>query len=263
MGDIPVVIVSGASRGVGAWVARWLGKAGAGVTLIARSGKALRKVAADVERLGGLPWPEIADVSDPDACARAVDETVRRFGHIDSLVNNAAVFEPVAPLSSVAVEGWRYNIEVNLLGPFYLIRAAIPELRGRRGRVVNVSSGAATTPIHAGSAYCAAKAGLNHVTRVLALEEPSVTAIAMRPGVVDTEMQALIRRKGPNVMPAAQIDYYQRLKTAGRLEHPSIPARSIAWLALHAPSRWSGEFLNYDDPRISQASQTIFGESPQ
>ena len=254
-----VVIVSGASRGIGAATARWLAKAGAAVTLFARSADGLVAVAKDVQQLGGAALICEGDVSDAGACRAAVAETLERFGRLDAVVNNAGTVEPLAPVSGSDVDRWQYNIAVNLLGPFYLIRAAIDELREHSGRIVNVSSGAATTRIENASAYCAAKAALNHFSRVLAAEEPQVTVVAVRPGVVDTRMQDTIRQKGAGVMSAEQLAYYQNLKTGGRLEKPEVPGRSLAWLALYAPREFSGQFLNYDDPSISRPALAVFG----
>jgi NAD(P)-dependent dehydrogenase (short-subunit alcohol dehydrogenase family) len=260
MSDNPVVIVTGASRGVGAFIARWLGKVGACVTLIARSPEPLERVAQDVERLGGVALTIHGDLADEDACRRTVEKTIDRFGQVDALVNNAGIFQPIAPVASADSEAWRYNIEVNLLGPFHMAKAAIPQLLKQKGRIINVSSGAANIPVLAASAYCASKAALVQFTRVLAAEEPSLTAIAVRPGVVDTEMQALILREGSEAMAPEQMAYYQSLKTEGKLEPPAVPARSIAWLSLHAPRDWSGQFLNYDDPQIMDPSIAVFGE---
>ena len=261
MDRTPVVIVTGASRGLGAAVARWLAKAGAAVTLVARSQERLMEVAADVRRLGGVPHAFKADVSDSHACRNAVETTLDHFGRIDSLVNNAGVVQPLAPIADTRPEEWRHNIEVNLLAPFYLVRAAIAELRRHNGRIVNVSSGAATMALATVSAYCAGKAALNHFTRVLAAEEPAVTALTVRPGVVDTDMQAALRNKADNAMPVDQIAYYRQLKERGELEPPEIPARTIAWLALYAPREFSGQFLDYDDPRINRPAVQVFGDS--
>jgi NAD(P)-dependent dehydrogenase (short-subunit alcohol dehydrogenase family) len=260
MSDNPVVIVTGASRGVGAFIARWLGKVGACVTLIARSPDPLERVAQDVERLGGVALTIHGDLADEDACRRTVEKTIDRFGQVDALVNNAGIFQPIAPVASADAEAWRYNIEVNLFGPFHMAKAAIPHLLKQKGRIINVSSGAAKIPVLAASAYCTSKAALVQFTRVLAAEEPSLTAIAVRPGVVDTEMQALIRREGSEAMAPEQVAYYQSLKTEGKLEPPAVPARSIAWLSLHAPRDWSGQFLNYDDTQIMDPSIAVFGE---
>jgi len=261
MNDMPVVIVTGASRGVGASVARWLGKIGAAVTLMARSGDQLHQVAADVKLLGGMPLTVVADVADPKACARVVERTLGKFGHVDALVNNAGIVEPLSPVAMADSESWRYNIAVNLLGPFHMARAAILGLRRQKGRIVNVSSGAANIPIRAASAYCAAKAGLTHFTRVLAAEEPSLVCVSVRPGVVDTDMQVVIRQEGPKVMTPDQMAYYQGLKSEGKLEPSWEPARSIAWLSLYAPQEWSGKFLDYDDQEISQPALSMFGKS--
>jgi NAD(P)-dependent dehydrogenase (short-subunit alcohol dehydrogenase family) len=227
---------------------------------MARSGDALKSVAKDVERIGGIPMLFSADVADPIACRHVVEETIKSFGRLDALVNNAAVLQPLAPIALADSETWRYNIEVNLLGPFYMSRAAIPQLRKQKGRIVNVSSGAANTLIESASAYCIGKSALNYFTRILAAEEPDLTCVAVRPGVVDTEMQALIRREGPNTMPPERAAYFLNLKAEGNLEPPCVPARSVAWLALHAPKGFSGSFMSYDDPIIGWPSRLVFGE---
>ena len=261
MSQKPVVIVTGASRGLGAAIARWLAKAGAAITLVARSENKLDAVAGDVLRLGGSAHVVAADVSDFNACLDVVEATRKRFGYINSLVNNAGIVQPLALVADAHPDEWRYNIEVNLLGSFYLIRAALPELRKHNGRIVNVSSGAANMALENASAYCTAKAALNHFTRVLAAEEKDLTALTVRPGVVDTDMQVLLRGGIENAMPAEQIEYYRQLKERGELEPPEIPARTIAWLALQAPGHFSGQFWDYDDQRIRGAALDMFGET--
>jgi hypothetical protein len=73
-------------------------------------------------------------------------------------------------------------------------------------------------------------------------------------------MQELLRSEGPAKMPPEQAAFYRDLKTAGHLEPPQVPARAIAWLALHAPREWSGDFISYDDPQISEPALAAFGE---
>ena len=256
----PVVIVTGASRGLGAATARWLARVGTAVTLVARSEKMLEKVRGDVDRLGGRPLRITADVTDPDACCNVVKMTLDNFGKIDALVNNAGTVQPIATIAQTDPSSWRYNIEVNLFGPFYLIHYAVSELRKQNGRIVNVSSGAANLALETISAYCTGKAALNHFTRVLAAEETSLTAVAVRPGVIDTDMQVFIRKESPKVMPEDLAAYYQQIKERGELQPPEIPARAIAWLALYAPSHFSGQFLDFDDPRIEGPAKEVFGE---
>lgn len=260
MGEGHVVIVTGASRGIGAATARWLGSVGTSVNLVARSADALQSVAEDVMKLGGRAITTVADVADPDACGLVVERTVEVFGRIDAIVNNAGMVEPLGDLAHTDPTHWKRCIEVNLMGPVQLSRSALGELRTRGGRIVNISSGAATTPIHGASAYCASKAALNHLTRILALEEPSVVVVAVRPGVVDTAMQAILREKGSGGLPPEQVAYYRNLKEEGRLEPARVPGRSIAWLALHASASLSGTFVSYDDPQIAGAAAELFGD---
>lgn len=260
MAEKPAMIITGASRGVGAAAALWAGRIGAAVTLVARTGDPLEAVAAAVTNAGGRVVTVCGDVSDPDTCSRAVAATLERFGRLDALVNNAGILSPLAYTADADPASWRYNIEVNLLGPYFLAAAAVKHLRRRQGRIVNVSSGASHTVIQGAGAYCAAKAALTHFTRILAAEEPQITCVSVRPGVVDTQMQAMLRQSGPGAMPPEQAAFYRDLHRQGRLEPPEIPGRSIVWLALAAPRPWSGRFLNYDDPEILQPAVDMFGE---
>jgi NAD(P)-dependent dehydrogenase (short-subunit alcohol dehydrogenase family) len=257
----PVIILTGASRGIGADVARWLGKKGACLTLTARTEKLLRKVAQEAEEMGAQVLPLSVDIADRDVCRYTIRKSVEKFGHVNALVNNAGILEPIDPISEVNPHAWTYNLEVNLFAPLYMIQAAIPELRKTAGRVINISSGAAANAVEGWSAYCSAKAGLTHLTRVLALEEPGITAISVRPGVVDTAMQARIRSEGPDHMSQEKVSFFTKLWKEGQLESSDVPARVIAWLALHAPGELSGEFLNYDDPLIAGPALSFFGEN--
>lgn len=249
MTDRPVVLVTGASRGIGAAAVRRLMARRCNVAIVARSRKGLEAVTAEAARddmllrLAG----DVARVAD---CRHMVAETITRFGRLDTLVNNAGILEPVARLADAEAVAWQYNLAVNLMGPFYLAQAAIPHLRSTRGRIVNVSSGAAVKAIEGWSAYSVAKAGLTHLTRLLAAEEPDITTVALRPGVVNTAMQTLIRTEGPDVMTPAKTAHFRQLKEEHKLLDPAIPAGKIAWLALDAPPALSGMFLDYDDPRI-------------
>jgi len=250
MKQTPVVLLTGASRGIGAATAKKLLSRGCRVAATARSTDAVETAMADTPSPEGRLHILAGDVSRPDDCRRWVADTKARFGRLDALVNNAGILAPVARLAEAEPDAWHYNLAVNLLGPFYLAQAAIPHLRAVRGRIVNVSSGAAVKTIEGWSAYCIAKGGLTHLTRLLAAEEPGITTVALRPGVVDTAMQASIRAEGHQAMTPEKIAYFKGLKEAGQLLDPGIPASKIAWLALHAPPDLNGAFLDYDDPRI-------------
>ena len=259
MPNSKVVIVTGASSGLGAAVACWLGKIGAHVVLVARNENRLKQTSQKIERLEGRSLIKIADVADADACREVVNTTLNQYGRIDALVNNAGTIAPLSTIAEADISPWRTAIDVNLLGPFYLIHFALASLAAVNGRIINVSSGAANIPVPAASAYCASKAALAHFIRVLAEEAADITAVSIRPGVVDTPMQDQIRRDGPAAMKSEQIAYYQDLKTQGQLEPPEEPARSIAWLALYAPHSMSGNFVNYDDTDIAGPAVKMFG----
>lgn len=246
----PTVLITGASRGLGAAAARMAARLGAQVALMARSAGDLAQVAGEIQGMGGHALVLAGDVRLADDCRRAVGETVARFGRLDGLINNAGVLGPIGPLAQADSEGYEKNWAVNVLGPVMMTREAIPHLRQTKGRVLNVSSGAAVHAIEGWGAYCLAKGAMNQLTRMIAAEEPELTAISFRPGVVDTEMQATIRRQGRRGMPdelyARFVGYYQQ----GELLPPRVPGCVLAVLALHAPAGWSGSFLSWDEPDV-------------
>jgi NAD(P)-dependent dehydrogenase (short-subunit alcohol dehydrogenase family) len=244
------IIISGASQGLGAATARIAGQMGANVVLMARSADGLQMVARDVQALGAQALPVVGDVTQIADCQQVVARAVEQFGQIDALVNNAGAIEPIAPLSDADPEAWEHNLAVNLLGPVMLTQMALPHLRQRNGRVINISSGAAVKVIPGWAAYCSAKAALNHFTRMLAVEEPGVTAIAFRPGIVDTAMQRTIRREGAKGMPKDDHARFVRFYEEGELLPPEVPACSVAVLAFHAPHEWSGSFVGPSEERV-------------
>jgi NAD(P)-dependent dehydrogenase (short-subunit alcohol dehydrogenase family) len=215
----------------------------ANVTLMARSTDDLSALAQEMQQAGGQALAIVGDVSQKADCQRVVTETIEHFGGVDALVNNAGMLAPIAPIAEGEPEAWERNWAVNLLGPVMLTQAALPHLRQRNGRVINVSSGAAVQAIPGWAAYCAAKAALNHFTRLLAAEEPDITAIAFRPGAVDTAMQAIIRREGASGMPEEVYARFVGYHETGELLPPEVPGCALAILAFYAPHEWSGMFL--------------------
>ena len=246
----PTVIVTGASRGLGAATAQILGKQGANVVLNARSVEDLDEVARRIDPRQERVLVAPGDVSNAAQCLELVRQSVRRFGRLDALINNAGVLQPIAPVADVDPGQWTQNVLVNLAAPFYLTHYALPHLRQSRGRVINVSSGAAVRATQGWSAYCAAKAALNHFTRVLADEEPDVVTLSFRPGVVDTEMQRAIRDEGAQGMPSESHQKFQRYFETGELLSPEEPGRALAVVALHAPHAWSGDFVAWDEEKV-------------
>ena len=253
----PVLIITGASRGLGAATARRAAVLGAEIALLARSLPQLEAVAAEIRSSGRRALSVQADVSQPEDCKRAVDEIVAHFQRVDGLINNAGRLGPVAPLAESPMDDWQKNLQINLVGPAILIQLALPYLRASNGRLINVSSGAAVNVTRGWSAYSAAKAGLNHLTRLLAAEETEITSLSFRPGVVDTDMQAEIRSDGARGMSAEEHARFLQYHANGELLSPEIPAHSLAWLALNAPHEWSGEFISWNDQRLAEVNATL------
>jgi 3-oxoacyl-[acyl-carrier protein] reductase len=219
-----VVLVTGASRGIGEAAALALAKAGASVMLAARDGARIEAVAARIQADGGKAGVAVCDVSDYAAVAALVAETVAGFGRLDALINNAGVIEPIGSVGTADPAAWARNIEINLIGAFHCIRACLePMRRAGRGTIVNISSGAAHRPLEGWSAYCTGKAGLAMLTRAVALEHAAegIRVFGFAPGTIDTDMQVTIRASGVN-----QISKIPR----GDLAPVAHPAQAIVYL---------------------------------
>jgi NAD(P)-dependent dehydrogenase (short-subunit alcohol dehydrogenase family) len=247
---VPVVIVTGASRGLGAATAQAAAEMGANVILTARTRDDLERQAELIRQKGREALIVEADLNQPKDCRRVVQQALERFGDLHALVNNGGILEPMATIAQADPQAWQRNWQVNVLAPVLLVQAALPALRATAGRAVNVSSGAAEKVTPAWAAYSLAKAALNHFTRFLAEEEPEVTALAVRPGVVDTAMQAAIRDQGGEAMHSKDYQRFHGLHQQGRLLPPQAPGRALACLALFAPHVWSGEYLSWDEARV-------------
>jgi NAD(P)-dependent dehydrogenase (short-subunit alcohol dehydrogenase family) len=198
-----VIIVTGASRGIGAAASVALAHAGAQVILVARDGRLAEDVAQGIVASGGLATAAAADVSDYGAVETMVSDTERRYGRIDALINNAGVIEPIAAIASSNPAEWARNVQINLVGAYHPIRALLPRMiKAGRGTIVNVSSGAAIRPLEGWSAYCSAKAGLAMLTQAIRLETTAtnVRVFGFQPGTTDTDMQVTIRASGINIV---------------------------------------------------------------
>jgi NAD(P)-dependent dehydrogenase (short-subunit alcohol dehydrogenase family) len=131
-----------------------------------------------------------------------------------------------------------------------MIAAALPELRKTKGRIVITSSGAASGAYQGWGAYGSGKAVLNHVAATLGVEEPDVTTISIRPGVVDTEMQRAIREEHNVAMSSGDQEKFHGLHREGKLVRPEQPGGVIANLAVRGERGLSGKFLSWDDESL-------------
>ena len=186
-----VAIVTGASSGVGVETAVKLAQMGAKVVInYARSREGAEQTLTRVNEAGGQGLCVQADVSDNAQCVALVQAAVDAFGQLDILVNNAGTTTYVdhKALDLLSDEIWEGTLGTNLMGPFYMTRAALPELIKRGGgEVVMTSSIAGLTTNGSSMAYCASKAALNSLTRTLAkaVGEHNVRVNAICPGLID------------------------------------------------------------------------------
>lgn len=247
-----MAIITGGGRGIGAAAASLLASAGANVVLTARSEDQIEAAARQIRRDGARAIAVPCDVTNPEQIEEVVEAALTQFDRVDILVNNAGIIWPVEQVYEADPEEWAYNIHCNLVGPFQLARNVLPVMIDQGyGRILNVTSGAAVNVSPGWSAYCAAKAGLNMLTRCLAVELQAdgvtgVTVNALAPGMVDTEMQADIRSIDTD---DSSLDFsrFHEAHRQGALLTPESAARLIYWLVGPWSRERSGEIFSRAD----------------
>ncbi|CAH2051682.1 unnamed protein product, partial [Iphiclides podalirius] len=187
-----VVIVTGSSSGIGASTAIGFAKEGARVVIVGRNGTKLEDIRKKCEKHGKKPLVLKADVSKDADGKRIVDETVKKFGRIDVLINNAGILEKVDITGENFMEGFDRIINVNLRSTVFITHRAVPYLIKSRGNIINVSSVAGLSTIGAPDfiPYCVSKAGINHFTRssALKLSVYGIRVNTVSPGPVRTDI---------------------------------------------------------------------------
>ena len=186
-----VVMITGASRGLGRALALAFAREGARVVVNARSEESVGPVAREVEDTGAEVLAVAADVSKGADAERLVDETANQFGSIDVLVNNAGLLGPRVVIEEYPEDEWRRVIDANLTGPFLVSRAAIPHLSAG-GSFINVVSGVSVEGRAEWGAYSVSKFGVEGLTQILAaeLKQSGVRVNAVDPGGMRTDMRA-------------------------------------------------------------------------
>jgi 3-oxoacyl-[acyl-carrier protein] reductase/pteridine reductase len=181
-------LVTGGARRIGREIALILARAGADVAITYRASAAeAMQTALEIESLGRQALAVECDVRSEDSVRGAIAATVGRFGRLDVLVNNAAVFEST-PLESISLDQWEAVFETNARGPFLVAREALPHLRAAQGRIVNIGS---LGGIHAWAGhahYCASKAALHMLTLAMAKAfAPQLSVNCVAPGRIEMD----------------------------------------------------------------------------
>jgi len=231
-----VAIVTGGGRGFGRAIAETLASLGANVVIASRNAPELDEVALAIKKQGGKALAQTADVADERQVQELVLAAERWVGPASILVNNAGVLDPIGPLAETNGSSWLRNIAINVGGTYLVTRAVLPGMLDRDyGRIVNISSGAADRASAGWSAYCAAKAAVDQLTRVLALEldGTGIAVSAFDPGLVDTAQPSRVRPATPQ---------------------PNGPARVVAYLCLAGTQR-NGSVVEIGDNEIVAAAE--------
>jgi NAD(P)-dependent dehydrogenase (short-subunit alcohol dehydrogenase family) len=186
-----VVLITGASQGLGKALALAFAREGASVVVNSRSEGPLRSVVEEIEGSGAEALAVAADVSESADVERLVDAAVERFGKIDVLVNNAGLLGPRVAIEEYPEDEWRNVLDANLTGLFLVSKAAIPHLR-EGGSIINIVSGVSIEGRAEWGAYSVSKFGVEGLNQILAaeLEERGIRVNAVDPGGMRTDMRA-------------------------------------------------------------------------
>lgn len=238
-----VVMITGASRGIGAAAARVFAADGWRVALLARTGHEINALAGELPGAMAVA----CDVGHWSAMQAAVQTVIARMGRIDALIGNAGVIEPISRLSDADPVAWAAAQQINLVGVFNGMRAVLPGMKAQgSGTIITVSSGAAHSPLEGWGAYCASKAGAAMLTRVAHLEEAGagLRIMGMSPGTVATEMQVKIKASGIN--PVAALDPAVHIPA-------DWPARCLLWMCGTGADGYLGQEVSLRDEGVRHA----------
>jgi 2-deoxy-D-gluconate 3-dehydrogenase len=238
-----IAIVTGASRGIGKTIALGIAKAGADVGLVARSSTELEKVAVQIRKLDRQAVPISFDLTKTEGIQSLVEEFTDQLGGLDILVNNAGINIPQDALD-VTIEAWDQIMNLNLKASFFTAQAAGKTMirRGRGGKIINISSQTGSVALIKRAAYCASKAGLNLMTKVLALEwaPHRILVNAVAPTFIETDLSE-------KFLADPQFREYALSKNLlKRIGKPEDVLGAVLYLASPASSLVTGHILMVD-----------------
>ena len=234
-----IALVTGAGRGIGRAIARQFTAAGAIVYVNDINDEAIADCVKELTQAGGKTYPARADISQPEQVAKLFADIETQAGHLDVLVNNAALSRPCAFTATTDAD-WQAILGVNLSGAFYCCRAAFPLMQQRSGRIINLSSVSAYTGkvLSSNAAYIAAKAGLDGLTRALSRDGApfGITVNSVAPGIVETEIHTQLSDEQRSQFPA--------LVPAGRIATAQEIAEVVCFLAAAESNHITGQVIH-------------------
>ena len=228
------ILITGGGTGIGRALAERFAAKGWRVTIVGRRLELLQEVARDYPDKISIISADVGSIQDRQ---KIVAEAK---GTLDLLVHNAAVLGPVGPILDQSPEDWKSHMATNVEGPLFLTQALLPKLV-ENSRVVNISSGAAHQGIPGWGMYCTSKAALFMLGQLLKdeLAQRNIWFGSVRPGIVDTPMQAEIRALEPENFP--MVEQFRQYKATGALVTSELVAQYLEWLLLEVSGPQLGE----------------------
>jgi glucose 1-dehydrogenase len=242
-----VAVVTGSDRGIGRAIALSFAKSDtySGIVVSARKREETERVAKEIENMGNSDSiAVIADVSQEADCIRLIDETVKHYGRIDVLVNNAGIQQEI-PFEDTSVEIWQKILAVDLTGPFVCSREAVKHMLNqdpKGGCIINISSVHQIIPKPHYVAYATSKAGIEMMTKTMALElaQDNIRVNVVAPGAIETDMNQKLKQD------KAELDKVLKRIPLGRIGTPDDVANMVEFLASDKASYVTGSAFFID-----------------
>ncbi|KAH8721914.1 hypothetical protein BGZ61DRAFT_447645 [Ilyonectria robusta] len=242
-----VFIITGASKGIGAAIAKYLLQQSHNVVITARSREPLEALKTShpgqVQYIAG-------DMVEPEMPTKLTNLAVSSFGKLDGIVINHGVLAPKR-FADCTIEEWKQLYDVNVFSGIAMAKAGLDELRKSKGCIVWVSSGAATKAYAAWGSYGSGKAVYNSVSSHIAVEEPDIISVAIAPGRVDTEMQGVLRSEGKDTMDKSQYDTFTEAFEKGTLLKPEQPGHVMAKFVANPLRELTGKAFSWNSPEVA------------
>jgi len=239
-----VAIISGGNTGIGQAISLRFAQEGATVIIAARNADTAEETLKQVREIGADGQFISCDVTDINQCEAVIQETIAKYGKLDTLVNNAGIIYRNSTVVETSAEDWKHTFDVNVNGTFYLSKFAIPHLEQTKGTVVNMASYVGLIGFAGIPAYCASKGAIIQLTRAMALDHApaGVRVNCVCPGSVHTEMITSAWEQYGN----GAEEVWSSKHPLGRIAQPKEVADAALYLASDESSFLTGVALPVD-----------------